>query len=132
MPSEKMSEPIEAAPCKADPGPLRLWQAWQNSVDGLKQAYRQEAAFRQEVWLAAVLIPAALLLPVAGLGRALLLGSVLLVLVVELVNSAIEATVDRISAERHPLSKLAKDIGSAAVFVALVNALVVWCCVLFG
>ncbi len=132
MPSEKMSDPIEAVSCKGNTGLVRLRQALQNSCDGLKQAYQREAAFRQEVWVAAVLIPVALLLRVGAPGRALMVGSVLLVLIVELLNSAIETTVDRISIERHPLSRVAKDIGSAAVFVALVNVLVVWGCVLFG
>ena len=79
-----------------------------------------------------MLIPLALYLPVGGVGRALMIGSVLLVLMVELLNSAIEATVDRISLENHPLAKRAKDIGSAAVFCSLANVLAVWACVLLG
>jgi diacylglycerol kinase (ATP) len=78
------------------------------------------------------LIPLACFLPVGGVGKALMIASVLLVLMVELINSAIEATVDRVSLERHPLSKRAKDVGSAAVFVALLNAVAVWACVLIG
>ncbi len=112
-------------------GLKRLWNAIRYSRDGLRAAYRHEQAFRQEVWLAAVMIPAACLLPVPLVHRALLVASVLLVLIVELVNSAFEAVVDRISHERHELSKRAKDIGSAAVLLALINALVVWGCVLF-
>jgi diacylglycerol kinase (ATP) len=99
---------------------------------GLAAAYRNEDAFRQEVWLAAVLVPLALWLPASGIGKALMIASVLLVILVELVNSAVEAAVDRISFEQHHLAKRAKDIGSAAVFVALVNAVVVWGLVLFG
>lgn len=113
-------------------GVRRLVNAMRYSMDGFKAAYRHEEAFRQEVWLAAVLVPLALLLSVSGLGRALMVGSVLLVLIVELLNSAVEATVDRISGESHPLAKQAKDIGSAAVFMALANAAVVWGLVLFG
>ncbi|MCB1865105.1 MAG: diacylglycerol kinase [Chromatiales bacterium] len=97
---------------------------------GLRTAYANEDAFRQEVFLAIVLIPLALWLPVGMLGKAVMIGSVLLVLIVELLNSAIEAAVDRISLDKHQLSKRAKDIGSAAVFVALVNVVVVWVCVL--
>jgi diacylglycerol kinase (ATP) len=79
-----------------------------------------------------VLIPTALFLPASGVGKALMIASVLLVLVVELLNSAVEAAVDRISLEKHKLAKRAKDIGSAAVFVSLVNVATVWGLVLFG
>ena len=82
--------------------------------------------------LAAILIPVALFLPASGVGKALMVASVLLVLLVELLNSAVEATVDRISLENHQLAKRAKDIGSAAVLVSLVNVVVVWGLVLFG
>jgi diacylglycerol kinase (ATP) len=78
------------------------------------------------------MIPASFLLPVSGVGRALMIASVLLVLIVELLNSAIEAAVDRVSLDRHHLSKRAKDIGSAAVLLALINVVLVWGCVLFG
>ena len=87
-------------------------------------------AFRQEVLLALILIPLALFLPVTGVGKALMIGAVLLLLMVELLNSAIEATVDRVSIELHPLAKRARDIGSAAVFVALANVAIVWTLVL--
>ena len=93
---------------------------------------RHEAAFRQEVVLAVLLIPAALVLPASGLGKALMIAAVMLVLIVELINSAVEATIDRISLERHPLAKRAKDLGSAAVFISLLNVPVVWLLVLFG
>ena len=101
-------------------------------MSGLRAAYRHEDAFRQEVWLALILVPAALATHAGALGKALMIGSVLLVLVVELLNSAVEATVDRISLERNPLAKRAKDIGSAAVMLSLVNAAVVWLLVLWG
>ena len=82
--------------------------------------------------LAAILIPLAFFVPTSGIGRALLIGSVLLVLIVELLNSAIEATVDRISIEHHMLAKRAKDIGSAAVLLALINLAAIWALVIFG
>ena len=89
-------------------------------------AYRGEDAFRQEVLLAVVLIPIALLSPVSAIAKALLIGSVLLVLIVELLNSAIEAVTDRVSIEDHVLAKQAKDMGSAAVLVSLVLLAAVW------
>lgn len=110
----------------------RIWNALLYSFDGLKAAYRHEHAFRQEVWLALVLIPLALLLPASGPGKALMIASVLVVLIVELLNSAVEATVDRVSLEHHRLAKRAKDIGSAAVLFSLINVVVVWLLVLFG
>lgn len=118
------------SPFKGKTGLTRVWNAWNYSMAGLAAAYRNEDAFRQEVLLAALMIPAALWLPAPMLGRALMIASVLLVLIVELLNSAIEAAIDRISLDDHRLSKRAKDIGSAAVFVALVNVIVVWACVL--
>lgn len=118
------------SPFKGKTGLLRLRNALSYSFAGLRAAYRGEDAFRQEVLIACVLIPLALLLPVGGAGRAVMIASVLLVLIVELLNSAIEATVDRISLENHHLAKRAKDIGSSAVLVALVNLVVVWACVL--
>ena len=120
------------SPHKGKTGLRRLINAFGYSLSGLRAAYRLEDAFRQEVLMAAVLFPAALLLPVAASGRALLLGSVFLVLIVELLNSAIEATVDRISLDNHELAKVAKDIGSAAVMLSLVCMTVVWICVLAG
>ena len=118
------------SPHKGKTGLRRIWNALFYSIDGLKAAYRHEDAFRQEVWLAAIMLPAACLLPVEGAGRALMIASVLLVLVVELINSALEAAVDRIGLEDHRLAKRAKDIGSAAVFVALFNVVAVWASVL--
>ena len=112
----------------------RLWPATRYSLQGLRAAYRDEAAFRQELALAALLLPLALALavwsPLTWTQCALLVGSVLLILLVELLNSAVESVVDRISEQRHALSKRAKDTGSAAVFIALVNCGVVWALVL--
>jgi len=96
------------------------------SFAGLRSAWKHEDAFRQESFLAMLLVPLAFLLAADNIARALMIASVLLVLIVELLNSAIEATVDRISLENHQLAKRAKDIGSAAVFVSLMNVLVVW------
>lgn len=120
------------SPFKGKTGLQRVWNALFYSIAGLKAAYRHEDAFRQEFWLAAILIPASFFLPVSGAGHALMIASVLLVLIVELVNSAIEAAVDRISLEHHSLAKRAKDIGSAAVLVALINVLATWLLILLG
>ena len=121
---------MEESPFKGKTGLTRLLNAVGYSIKGFQSAFRHENAFRQEVLLAAVLIPIALWSPVSGLGHALMVSSVLLVLIVELLNSAIEAAVDRISLENHRLAKRAKDIGSAAVFLSLVNVAVVWALVL--
>jgi diacylglycerol kinase (ATP) len=123
---------MDESPFKGKTGLTRVWNAFHYSMAGLAAAYRNEDAFRQEVWLAAVLLPLALWLPVGAVGKALMIGSVLLVIIVELVNSGLEATVDRISLEHHHLAKRAKDIGSAAVFVALINVMAVWSLVLLG
>lgn len=120
------------SPHKGKTGFRRVWNAFFYSMDGLRAAFRHEDAFRQEVLLAALLIPAVLFMPVAGTGKALMIAAVLLVLIVELLNSAVEAAVDRISLENHALAKRAKDIGSAAVFLALVNVAAVWGLVLSG
>ena len=111
-------------------GLTRVLRAFGASLRGLAGAFRDEAAFRQELALAVVLIPLALWLGHTGVERALLIGPVLLILIVELVNSAIEATVDRIGFERHALAGLAKDIGSAAVLVSFVLLGAVWLLVL--
>jgi diacylglycerol kinase (ATP) len=120
------------SPHKGKTGVDRLIAATGYSLSGLGAAVRHEASFRYELMLAAVMIPAGLWLGRTGLERALLIGSVLVILIVELLNSAIEATVDRISIEDHPLAKRAKDIGSAAVLLTLVNAGAVWLLVLLG
>jgi diacylglycerol kinase (ATP) len=129
---EPRATPSGESPYKGKTGLVRVWNAFCYSLAGLAAAFRHEDAFRQEVLIAAVLIPAALVMPVSGLGKALMIASVLLVLVVELLNSAVEAAVDRISLENHLLAKRAKDIGSAAVFISLVNVVAVWLLVLLG
>lgn len=115
-----------ASSLKGKRGFRRLINALYFSRDGLAAAWRNEAAFRQEVGLAAIAIPLGLWLGQGGMERALLVGSILLVLVVELLNSAVEAVVDRVSGERHELSKRAKDAGSAAVLITLVFTATVW------
>ena len=116
---------------KSKTGVARIWNAFLYSVEGISAAFRHETAFRQEVLVAVILIPTALLLPANGTGKALMMASVLLVLIVELINSAIEAVVDRISPEQHPLAKRAKDFGSAAVLLSLINVPLIWTLVLF-
>jgi diacylglycerol kinase (ATP) len=120
------------SPYKGKTGLRRVWNALHYSLAGFRSAYLHEDAFRQEVLLAVLLLPLAFVLENSGVGRALMVGSVLLVLLVELLNSAIEATVDRISLEQHELAKRAKDIGSAAVLLSLLNLAAVWGLVLFG
>jgi diacylglycerol kinase (ATP) len=113
-------------------GATRILRALGASLRGLAGAYRDEAAFRQELAFAAVVMPLGLWLGHNGIERALLVGPVLLILIVELLNSAIEATVDRIGFERHALAGLAKDIGSAAVLMSFVLLTAVWLLVLLG
>ena len=117
---------------KSKTGVARIWYAFLYSVEGISAAFKHETAFRQEALLALILIPTALLLPANGTGKALMMASVLLVLIVELINSAIEAVVDRISPEQHPLAKRAKDFGSAAVLLSLINVPLIWILVLFA
>ena len=104
----------------------RAWHAAKNSWRGLVFAFNEESAFRQELTLALVLSPIAIWAPVTGLDRALMFATLLLVLVVELLNSSVEAAIDRISFEHHDLSKRAKDLGSAAVLLALLLCVGVW------
>ncbi len=112
-------------------GLARIIRAARYSWQGLVTCYKTEAAFRQELALAVVLLPLGLWLGDNGIERALLAGSVLLVLIVELINTGVEYVVDRIGAEYHELSGKAKDIASAAVFLALVNLALVWVLILF-
>jgi len=119
-------------PHKSETGLQRIVNATRYSLAGLGVALRREQAFQQELLLAVVLSPLALWLGDTGVERALMIASLILVLIVELLNSAIEATQDRISLEQHPLAKQAKDFGSAAVMLALVNAALVWFLVLLG
>ena len=111
-------------------GLRRIILATRYSAEGLVAAFRGEAAFRQELALAVVLVPLGIWLGDNGAQRALLTGSVLLVLMVELLNSALEAAVDRISEDHHPLAKRAKDLGSAAVMLSLATAALVWLLIL--
>lgn len=111
-------------------GLVRIWRAFGNSAKGFRGAFVEEAAFRQELALAVLLFPLGLWLGETGVERALLVGPIFVVLIVELLNSAVEAAIDRIGLERHPLSGLAKDIGSAAVFTSFALLVVVWLLVL--
>jgi diacylglycerol kinase (ATP) len=129
---EEVRSTGDVSPHKGKTGLRRIWNALFYSADGFRAAFQHEDEFRQEALLACVLIPVAMFLPASGVGKALMVASVLLVLIVELLNSAVEATVDRISLENHQLAKRAKDLGSAAVFVSLINVPVVWGCVLFA
>lgn len=113
-------------------GFTRIIKAAGYSWAGLKAAFKHEAAFRQELALCLVMIPLGLWLGQTGVERALLIGSLLLVLIVELLNSAVEAVVDRFGGEQHELSGRAKDIGSAAVFIAFLNVVVIWALVLIS
>ena len=117
---------LTESPFKGKTGIARIIQATWNSFAGLADAWRHESAFRQEVLLAIVLVPTALFLPLDRSEKALLVASVLLVLIVELLNSSVEAAIDRISFDHHRLSGRAKDLGSAAVFLALLWCLVTW------
>ena len=125
-----MTDPV--SPFKGKTGLQRILNAAGYSWAGLGAAFKHEDAFRQEVFLALLLIPLGLYLGENGIERVLMIGAVLLVLIVELLNSALEAAVDRISLEHHVLIKRAKDMGSAAVMIALVNVAAVWGLVLLG
>lgn len=120
------------SPYKGRTGLARIWNALLYSLDGLSAAFKHEDAFRQEVLLALVLIPLSVFMPVTGAGKALMVASVLLVLIVELLNTGIESVTDRISLEDHVLAKRAKDMGSAAVMLSVINVPVAWLLVLFG
>jgi len=115
---------------KTKTGIGRLWNAFHFSIDGLKATFKHEEAFRQEVLLVLVLSPLALWLGQTGIERAVLIATLLIVLVVELLNSAVESVVDRFGQEYHALSKRAKDIASAAVLLSLVNMFVCWLLIL--
>lgn len=114
------------SPYKSVGGPGRIWNALRYSMRGLALALRVESAFRQELILAAVLVPTAIVLGLPAIETLALIGSVVVVLIVELINSSIEAAVDRISLDHHRLSGRAKDLGSAAVFLALMLCLLTW------
>jgi diacylglycerol kinase (ATP) len=131
-PDTQRDDPAPESPYKGKTGLARLLAAARYSLAGFAAAARHEDAFRQELILAAVLAPLGLWLGRDGVERALLVGSLLLVLIVELINSGIEATVDRVSLDDHRLAKRAKDLGSAAVMLSLATAGAVWLLVLLG
>jgi diacylglycerol kinase (ATP) len=118
--------PLPFNPYKGNRGITRAWKALQYSIKGFRTAIREESAFRQELTLAAIMVPIGVFVPVEPVERVLLLGSVMLVLIVELLNSSIENAVDRIGLERNELSGRAKDLGSAAVTVALLTCVMTW------
>jgi diacylglycerol kinase (ATP) len=117
---------INQNPHKGNKGFTRAWHAAKNSWCGLVYAFMEESAFRQELTLFAILTPIAFFLPINYLEKALLISSLIMVLVVELLNSSVEAAIDRISFEHHDLSKRAKDFGSAAVMLTLVISVLLW------
>lgn len=113
-------------------GIARIIKASQYSWQGFKAAFANEEAFRQEIFLAIILIPLSLYLGDSGIERALLISVVLIILIAELLNSGIEAIVDRVGTDHHELSGRAKDIGSAAVVLSFINATIVWALVLIN
>jgi len=117
---------INQNPHKGNRGLTRAWHAAKNSWCGMVYAYQEESAFRQELTLLVILTPIAIFLPVSPLQKAILVTSLIMVLVVELLNSSVEAAIDRISFDHHDLSKRAKDFGSAAVMLALLVAAILW------
>lgn len=124
--ARQVQNPSMSNPHKGRTGLERIVKAAGYSAQGMSAAYRHESAFRQELWLAIVMLPAAFLIGHDWVEFGLLAGSVVLVLIVELLNSAVEATVDRISFEIHDLSKRAKDYGSAAVLLSLLLCGAIW------
>ena len=117
---------INQNPHKGNKGFTRAWHAAKNSWCGLEYAFLEESAFRQELTLLTLFTPIALFLPIGYLEKALLISSLVMVLVVDLLNSSVEAAIDRISFEHHDLSKRAKDFGSAAVMLTLMIAIFIW------
>jgi diacylglycerol kinase (ATP) len=125
-----MNQPVSEFKSKS--GLQRIVAATGYSIEGLRSAWRSEHAFRQELVVVVIGTIVALFLPVSAFQKLFLIASLVLVLIVELINSAIEAVVDRVSLERHPLSKNAKDFGSAAVLLAVLIACASWGVVLFN
>ena len=117
---------IKQNPHKGNRGLTRAWHAAKNSWCGIVYAFQEESAFRQELFLLIVLSPIALFLPISPLEKCALIASLIMVLVVELLNSSVEAAIDRISFDHHDLSKRAKDFGSAAVMLALLISALLW------
>lgn len=126
-----MEEPTPVSEFKSKSGLVRIYKAFTYSLQGIKAAWDNEHAFRQEMALVVVGVVVALFLHVAPYEKLALICVLILILIVELINSAVEAIVDRVSLERHPLSKNAKDLGSAAVFFALLIAGMTWGVVLW-
>lgn len=122
----KNSYHIDQNPHKGNRGLVRAWHAAKNSWHGLVYAFKEESAFRQELFLFVVLTPIAVFLPITLLEKTALVCSLILVMVIELLNSSVEAAIDRISFEHHDLSKRAKDFGSAAVMLALLISALLW------
>ena len=120
------------SPFKSKNGLERIAKAAGYSMTGLKAAYKNEAAIRQETWLMMIFLPLAFYVGHTNIERILLVSATLLVYIVELLNSAIETAVDHTSLEAHPLAGRAKDIGSAAVLIALINFVVIWALVFFS
>jgi diacylglycerol kinase (ATP) len=120
---------IDQNPHKGNRGLVRAWHAAKNSWRGLVFAFKEESAFRQELTLFVLMTPIALVLPVSLFEKAVLICSLVLVMAIELLNSSVEAAIDRISFEHHDLSKRAKDFGSAAVMLALLISFILWVCV---
>ena len=119
-------------PYKNKTGLTRILSAFKNSTDGLKNTFKNEEAFRQELILTITLTPLAIYIGENHIERIFLITSLILLLLVELINTAIEVIVDRVSYEKNELSKLAKDIGSAAVLIAFLNCFIVWFFILFS
>jgi diacylglycerol kinase (ATP) len=117
---------IKQNPHKGNRGLTRAWHAAKNSWCGIVYAFQEESAFRQELFLLVVLSPIALFLPISPLEKCALIASLIMVLVVELLNSSVEAAIDRISFDHHDLSKRAKDFGSAAVMLTLLISALLW------
>ena len=132
MGSNNTDNQDEAAKLKGKTGITRIFNAFGYSLSGLKLAFKHEAAFRQLFLLNVVLIPVAFILDVSSVERVLLIASVFLTLIIELFNSAIEAVVDRVSLSIHPLSKQAKDMGSAAQLLGLILVTVTWLIILLS
>ena len=120
------------SPYKNKTGLTRILSAFKNSTDGLKNTFKNEEAFKQELILTIILTPLAIYIGENHIERIFLITSLILLLLVELINTAIEVTVDRVSYEKNELSKLAKDIGSAAVLIAFLNCFIVWFFILFS
>jgi diacylglycerol kinase (ATP) len=120
---------IDQNPHKGNRGLVRAWHAAKNSWRGLVFAFREESAFRQELTLFIVLSPIAVVLPISLFEKAVLICALVLVMAIELLNSSVEAAIDRISFEHHDLSKRAKDFGSAAVMLALLISFILWVCI---